>query len=477
MPILVKAEVKITGAELIKSSEGLNAEKRPTFKNLKINFDLQFKEKGDYVTYKLTLKNNTNKNYEIDTKDQYSEGEFIKYSLKFENNSLGVIKANEEKILYVTATYNKYVPYDKFKDDKYLDNKTMVIELYNKEKQENPNTSMGYFILVIAIIMFTSLILVLYNKYQMDKMMNHIMVLLIAFAIALPLTIYAIERLTIEINTNIEILSNYQEVHFLECYRGPLHTDTVDDYRVTDNIFIATKTTTLRDVVNKPDFGNLNPTFKDLKWEWEYSSLKTPKEFYDKYIGGDFSNYLGLGHYPLPSFKEYQRYECKWIKNVHEGEAASWFSIPLSKLKEALIASLKDETVVWFAADVRAECLRKEGLMGKDLIRVDELLGISFPLTKGERLLYRTSTCCHAMTFTGVNLDEKGLPNKWKIENSWGKDNGKDGYYVSDDAWFDEYVYEIWVDKKYVDPEIVKKYEESKAEEIEPFNPVTLIMK
>ena len=40
-----------------------------------------------------------------------------------------------------------------------------------------------------------------------------------------------------------------------------------------------------------------------------------------------------------------------------------------------------------------------------------------------------------------------------------------------------EYVYEIWVDKKYVDPEVVKKYEESKAEEIEPFNPVTLIMK
>ena len=203
----------------------------------------------------------------------------------------------------------------------------------------------------------------------------------------------------------------------------------------------------------------------------------TPKEFYDKYIGGDFSNYLGLGHYPLPSFKEFQRYECKWIKNVAEGEAASWFSIPLNKLKEALIASLKDDTVVWFAADVRAECLRKEGLMAKDLIRVDELLGVDFPLTKGERLLYRTSTCCHAMTFTGVNLDEKGLPNKWKIENSWGKDNGKDGYYVSDDAWFDEYVYEIWVDKKYVDPEIVKKYEESKAEEIEPFNPVTIMMK
>ena len=344
MPILVKAEVKITGAELVKSSEGLNAEKRPTFKNLKINFDLQFKEKGDYATYKLTLKNNTNKNYEIDTKDQYSEGEFIKYSLKFENNSLGVIKANEEKILYVTATYNKYVPYDKFKDDKYLDNKTMVIELYNKEKQENPNTSMGYFILVIAIIMFTSLILVLYNKYQMDKMMNHIMVLLIAFVIALPLTIYAIERLTIEINTNIEILSNYQEVHFLKCNRGPLDTDMDADYRVADNIFIATKTTTLRDVVNNPDFGNLNPTFKDLKWEWEYDSLKAPTAFYDCINRVEY-----IERTENMTSENLEKYNAYW-DNFESCKRESWTNLDQMRIKEEELDSnlLSKDEIVYF---------------------------------------------------------------------------------------------------------------------------------
>ena len=55
------------------------------------------------------------------------------------------------------------------------------------------------------------------------------------------------------------------------------------------------------------------------------------------------------------------------------------------------------------------------------------------------------------MTFTGVNLDEDGKPNRWKVENSWGKDAGKDGYYVMSDAWFDRYVTELIIRKEYLD--------------------------
>ena len=55
------------------------------------------------------------------------------------------------------------------------------------------------------------------------------------------------------------------------------------------------------------------------------------------------------------------------------------------------------------------------------------------------------------MTFTGVNLGEDGKPNRWKVENSWGKDAGKDGYYVMSDAWFDRYVTELIIRKEYLD--------------------------
>ncbi len=41
------------------------------------------------------------------------------------------------------------------------------------------------------------------------------------------------------------------------------------------------------------------------------------------------------------------------------------------------------------------------------------------------------------------NFDEKGTPNRWKIENSWGEEAGKKGYFVCSEAYFKEYVYEV----------------------------------
>ena len=56
----------------------------------------------------------------------------------------------------------------------------------------------------------------------------------------------------------------------------------------------------------------------------------------------------------------------------------------------------------------------------------------------------------HAMVITGVNLDENGKPNRWRIENSWGDDKGDKGYYVCSDSWFDLLVYQAVIDKKYL---------------------------
>jgi len=39
---------------------------------------------------------------------------------------------------------------------------------------------------------------------------------------------------------------------------------------------------------------------------------------------------------------------------------------------------------------------------------------------------------------------------KWLVENSWGATAGDKGYWYMDDDWFDEYVYVIIIDKKYL---------------------------
>ena len=63
---------------------------------------------------------------------------------------------------------------------------------------------------------------------------------------------------------------------------------------------------------------------------------------------------------------------------------------------------------------------------------------------------YHVSQMNHAMVLTGVNLDENSTPDRWKIENSWGSDGANGGYHIASDSWFDKFVYQAVVNKKYL---------------------------
>ena len=86
---------------------------------------------------------------------------------------------------------------------------------------------------------------------------------------------------------------------------------------------------------------------------------------------------------------------------------------------------------------------------------VDGLLGfpVEGALDKAERLDFGESLMTHAMVLEGVRLDDAGRPALWKVENSWGKDHGRDGFDTLSDAWFDEYVYQVVVDRTYLTDE------------------------
>lgn len=107
-------------------------------------------------------------------------------------------------------------------------------------------------------------------------------------------------------------------------------------------------------------------------------------------------------------------------------------------------------------------------------MRVDELFGTEFASDKAHGLEYNDSRSNHAMTLTGVNLDKAGEPDRWKVENSWGKDNGKDGYYVASGAWFDRYVQELIIRKEYLDERTLAAMD-SEPVTLQPWQPISKV--
>ncbi len=209
--------------------------------------------------------------------------------------------------------------------------------------------------------------------------------------------------------------------------------------------------------------------YKDKDNKFVRLEETTPLEFYEKYVGVNLDDYIVLSDAPMAGYKANQKYSSSWVNNVIGGDPVVFFNVGAEEMKKATIASLKANELVWFAADVSSESLRKQGLLGYNLIRFDELFKISLLQDKGGRMDARISFCNHAMTFTGVNLLDDGKPNRWKVENTWGKEPGNGGFFVMDDAWFENYVYEVFVKKEFVSPETLKAYEESSIIDVEPW--------
>ena len=178
----------------------------------------------------------------------------------------------------------------------------------------------------------------------------------------------------------------------------------------------------------------------------------TPQEFFEKTLGIVLEDYVSLISAPTADKPFGRTYTVSRLGNVYEAGGVLYLNLPASSLKRAAIAQLKDGLPVWFGCDVAQSYLAEEGIMDTAALDVDSVLGFAVEgaLDKAQRLDYGESMMTHAMVFEGVNLDENGNPTLWKVENSWGKDHGRDGFDTLSDAWFDEYVYQVVVDKKYL---------------------------
>ena len=86
----------------------------------------------------------------------------------------------------------------------------------------------------------------------------------------------------------------------------------------------------------------------------------------------------------------------------------------------------------------------------------ESLLGVKLHMDKKARILTRQSGSAHAMTLVGCDTDANDKPVKWEFENSWGADNGHNGYLTFTDKWFDEYMFRIVIRKAYLNEKAIE---------------------
>lgn len=199
---------------------------------------------------------------------------------------------------------------------------------------------------------------------------------------------------------------------------------------------------------------------KEFVWEYRdkhktfiRTELIKPMEFFNLYIGDVLKNYVSIINSPTSDKSYGKSYTVKYLGNVIGGNEVIYINTDINTMKKLTKQQLKNDEIVWFGSDVSKYLDRDSGILDTEAYNYNIAFEMNFNMTKEERLDYRESSMNHAMVITGVNLFND-IPNRWKIENSWGDEKGEKGYFVMSDKWFDEYVYQVVINKKYLSKEL-----------------------
>jgi len=168
----------------------------------------------------------------------------------------------------------------------------------------------------------------------------------------------------------------------------------------------------------------------------------TPQEFVARYVDLPLDDYVCLVHDPRPSSPVGRTFTVDYLGNTVGGPPVTYLNVEMSVIKDIAARTLQGGEPVWFGCDVAKMMSNDYGCWDADLYDLPAVYDTAFTLDKAERLTYHETQMTHAMLFTGVDVLD-GVTRRWRVENSWGADRGKDGFYTMNDSWFDQYVFEI----------------------------------
>lgn len=201
-------------------------------------------------------------------------------------------------------------------------------------------------------------------------------------------------------------------------------------------------------------------TFRDSKGNTVgEAKTYTPRSFYDATVGNKLNGtFIMVMNDPRRPY--HKTYEVDYDRHTYDGHNWKYLNLPMEEIAQLAIASLKDGRKMYSSYDVGKQLDRTIGYSDLDNYDYGTLFGTTFPMNKADRISTFDSGSTHAMTLTAVNLDANGQPTEWKVENSWGASYGQAGCIIMTNRWFNEYMFRLVVDKKYVSDKLLNEFDQ-----------------
>lgn len=198
--------------------------------------------------------------------------------------------------------------------------------------------------------------------------------------------------------------------------------------------------------------------FEDKNGNLSELTTYTPQQFYQEFVSINLRDYVQLMNDPSKEY--FKLYEIKYDRNLQDGVNWVFINLPNEELKKFAKASILDNEAMYFSCDVGKQLDSDLGYLQLGIYDYDAIYGVKFGMNKQERILTFDSGSTHGMTLIGFDETADGKITKWLLENSWGKSSGHDGYLTMTDEWFDEYMFRLVVNKKYVSEDVLKILEQ-----------------
>jgi len=171
-------------------------------------------------------------------------------------------------------------------------------------------------------------------------------------------------------------------------------------------------------------------TQRNAKGEIVSTDKYTPKSFAAKFANEDFSKYYMVMNDPTREY--YRVYEIQYDRHVYDGQNWRYLNLPMSEIADMAINNYD----------------------------YGSLFGTQFNMDKRQRIATYASGSTHAMTLCAVDLDKDGRPLKWMVENSWGSKYGHNGFLIMTNEWFNEYMFRLVVEAKYIPAATLKLFDQ-----------------